>query len=208
LLTAKRPPRKHHASLPFANLGTFMLDLRGRDGVGASALEFAILTAARTNEALGARWPEIDMSTKVWTVPGARMKSGREHRVPLSDAAMAVLEKMRGYNLPGEFIFPNISRGRPLSNMVLLNQLKRMDRADITTHGFRATFKTWGTERTNFANEIIEAALAHVIGDKTEQAYSRGDLIDKRRRLMDSWAEFCAAPTKTGETVIPMRSVN
>jgi integrase len=205
LLTAKRPPRKHHASLPFANLGTFMLDLRGRDGVGASALEFAILTAARTNEALGARWPEIDMSAKVWTVPGERMKSGREHRVPLSDAAMAVLEKMRGYNLTGDFIFPNISRGRPLSNMALLKQLERMDRADITTHGFRATFKTWATERTNFANEIIEAALAHVIGDKTEQAYSRGDLIEKRRRLMDAWADFCAAPSSTG-SVVPIRA--
>src|ERR1035437_6096688 len=205
LRPATPPPRKHHASLPFANLGTFMLDLRGRDGVGASALEFAILTAARTNEALGARWPEIDMSAKVWTVPGERMKSGREHRVPLSDAAMAVLEKMRGYNLTGDFIFPNISRGRPLSNMALLKQLERMDRADITTHGFRATFKTWATERTNFANEIIEAALAHVIGDTTEQAYSRGDLIEKRRRLMDAWADFCAAPSSTG-SVVPIRA--
>src|ERR1019366_5587022 len=140
---------------------------RGRDGVGASALEFAILTAARTNEALGARWPEIDMSAKVWTVPGERMKSGREHRVPLSDAAMAVLEKMRGYNLTGDFIFPNISRGRPLYNMALLKQLERMDPAPRSRPGrqsgrtlrMKLSKPRWPMLSATKPNRLIHAAI-------------------------------------------------
>src|SRR5664280_762639 len=178
--------RKHHAAMPFAEIGGFMADLRGRDGVGARALEFAILTATRTGEVLGARWSEIDMSARVWIISGDRMKAGREHRVPLSDAALAVLEQMRAAGLSGDYIFPSIGRGRPLSNMAMLKQLERMNRAELTVHGFRSSFRDWAAERTNFANEVLEMALAHAIGDKVEAAYRRGELLDKRRRLMDA----------------------
>jgi integrase len=174
-----------------------MVDLRGREGAAAAALEFLILTVARTNEVIGARWPEIDLRTRLWTVPGVRMKSGREHRVPLTSATIAILEEMRGQD--EEFLFPGSRTGRGLSNMALLKVLERMDRGDLTAHGFRATFKTWATERTNFPRELVEAALAHVLGDKTEAAYQRGDMLEKRRRLMEAWAEFCAkrAPAST-----------
>ena len=198
--------RKHHAAMPFSEIGGFMVDLRGRDGVGARALEFAILTATRTGEVLGARWSEIDMSARVWIISGDRMKAGREHRVPLSDAAMAVLERMRAAGLSGDYIFPSIGRGRPLSNMAMLKQLERMNRADLTVHGFRSSFRDWAAERTNFANEVLEMALAHAIGDKVEAAYRRGELLDKRRRLMDAWAEFCAAPAAIGSNVLPIRT--
>ena len=199
--------RKHHAALPFIEVGAFMADLRTREGVGAHALEFAILTAARTGEAIGARWSEIDKAARVWIISGDRMKAGHEHRVPLSNAALAVLKRMRGFELPGEYIFPSVGRGRPLSNMAMLKQLERMKRPDLTVHGFRSTFKDWARERTNFADEISEVALAHTVGDKqTYAAYARGDLLDKRRRLMDAWAEFCAAAASRGKTVVAMRS--
>jgi integrase len=162
-----------------------------------SALAFLILTVARTNEVIGARWTEIHLGTRLWTVPGARMKSGREHRVPLTSATIAIREQMRGQD--EEFLFPGNRTGRGLSNMALLKVLERMDRGDLTAHGFRATFKTWATERTNFPRELVEAALAHILEDKTEAAYQRGDMLEKRRRLMESWAEFCAkrAPAST-----------
>jgi len=198
--------RKHHAAMPFAEIGGFMADLRGRDGVGARALEFAILTASRTGEVLGARWSEIDKGARVWIISGDRMKAGREHRVPLSDAALAVFERMRAAGLSGDYIFPSIGRGRPLSNMAMLKQLERMNRADLTVHGFRSTFRDWAAERTNFANEVLEMALAYAISEKVEAAYRRGELLDKRRRLMEAWAEFCAAPAATGSNVLPIRT--
>jgi integrase len=204
LLPARSKVRavKHHAALPYLEAGAFMLDLRSREGAAACALEFLILTAARTGEVIGARWPELDLSGRIWSVPAARMKGGREHRVPLTSAALAVLERMRGQG--GEFLFPGAKAGQGLSNMALLKVLERMGRGDLTAHGFRATFKTWASERTNFPRELAEAALAHVLDDKTESAYQRGDLLEKRRRLMDAWGEFCAKPAPAG-TVVNLR---
>jgi integrase len=181
------------------------MDLRSREGTAAAALEFLILTASRTNEVIGARWSEIDVGARMWSVPAPRMKGGREHRVPLTPAAIAVLKRMRGQG--GDFVFPGAKAGQGLSNMALLKVLERMGRGDLTAHGFRATFKTWASERTNFPRELVEAALAHVLGDKVEAAYQRGDLFDKRRRLMDAWAEFCAKRAPAGE-LITLRSVS
>jgi integrase len=196
---------KHHTALPYAELSTFMRDLRGRYGVAALALEFCILTATRTTETLGAALDEIDVGAKLWVIPAERMKGDREHRVPLSDRAIGIVKEMQPIK-HGKFVFPGARRGKPLSNMAMLTTLNRMERDDLTTHGFRATFKTWATERTSFQREVIEAALAHVVGDDTEQAY-RGDLLDKRRRLMNAWAAFCESkPTaKASGDVIAIR---
>jgi integrase len=204
LLPARSKVRavKHHAALPYTEIGTFMADLRSREGAASAALEFLILTAARTNEVIGGRRPEIDFAARMWTVPATRMKGGREHRVPLTRAAMAVLKRMEDQDK--EFLFPGIKAGQGLSNMALLKMLERMGRGDLTAHGFRATFKTWATERTNFPRELVEAALAHVLDDKTEAAYQRGDMLEKRRRLMDAWAEFCAKRAPAG-TVVSLR---
>jgi integrase len=204
LLPARSKVRavKHHAALPYTEIGSFMVDLRARESTAASALQFLILTAARTNEVIGARWSEVDVGARMWTVPASRMKGQLEHRVPLTSAALAVLEPMLPHG--GVFLFPSAKAERALSNMALLKMLEHMCRGDLTAHGFRATFKTWASERTNFPREIVEAALAHVLGDKVEAAYQRGDLFDKRRRLMDAWAEFCAKPA-TGGTVVNLR---
>jgi integrase len=201
LLPARSKVRavKHHAALPYAETGAFMTDLRTREGVAADALEFLILTAARTGEVIAGRWPEIDFAARMWTVPAARMKSGREHRVPLTAAAIAILRRLRGQD--EQFLFPGTKPGQGLSNMALLKVLERMGRGDLTAHGFRATFKTWATERTNFPRELVEAALAHVLDDKTEAAYQRGDMLEKRRRLMDAWVEFCAKRAPAGAVV-------
>jgi integrase len=190
---------EHHAALPYAELPAFMVELRKRDAVGAKAFEFAILTGARTAEVIGARWEEVDLAAKIWTVPAERMKGGREQRQPLSDAAIAVVERMRHRRENG-FLFPGSSRDQ-LSNMAFLMLLRRMKRGDLTAHGFRATFKTWATERTNFQEVVIEAALAHVYGDKVEAAYQRGDLFDKRRRLLNAWGEYCGKAPAAGQVV-------
>jgi len=209
LLPKRSKVRKveHHAALAYTDIPVFMRDLRGRYGVAALALEFAILTAARTSEVLGARWSEIDTAAKTWTVPPKRMKGEREHRVPLSDRAIAIIEDMAS-DKRGEFIFPGAKRGRPLSNMALLLLLRRMKRDDLTAHGFRSTFRTWAAEKTNFPREIAEAALAHVVGDETEAAYQRGDLLEKRRRLMKSWAGYCESRpgAKHAANVVELRS--
>jgi integrase len=181
---------KHHAALPYSEIGTFMAALKTREAVAARALEFTILTAARTGEVLGARSEEIDFRAKVWVVPASRMKSGREHRVPLSGAAVSVLKEMQACHQE-DLLFPGDRRGKSLSNMAMLMVLRRMDRADLTAHGFRSAFRDWAAECTNFPREVAEAALAHVIGDKVEAAYRRGDLFEKRRRLMDGWAAHC-----------------
>lgn len=196
---------KHHPALPYGEIGAFMAALRERTSVSAAALEFLILTAARTGEVLGTTWTEFDLHAMVWTVPADRMKSGREHRVPLSKPAITVLERMavlRGETDTEAFVFPGGRVGKPLSNMALLAVLRHMGRGDLTTHGFRSTFRDWAAERTGYPREVAEAALAHAVPDRTEAAYRRGDLFDKRRRLMDAWAETCSVVQPAGEVVV------
>src|SRR5664280_559609 len=195
---------KHHAALPYDQTAEFMKTLRVQDGVAALALEFTILNAARTGEVIGALWNEIDFNAKIWTVPASRMKSNREHRVPLSKQALAILGKLEKGN-PEEHVFA----GRPggsLSNMALLMLLRRMKHTELTAHGFRSTFRDWAAERTNFQAEVAEAALGHVVGDKVELAYRRGDFFEKRRRLMDAWGKF-ATKRHDGNTVLPLRGL-
>jgi integrase len=184
----------HHAALPYPEIADFISGLQARKGVAAKALEFLILTAARTNEVLGATWAEIDLEGRVWTIPGSRMKAGKEHRVPLSDAAVALLDTSQ----PRPF---------PLGSMALLNLLqRRMNRHDLTVHGFRSTFSDWCAEQTTFPSEVREMALAHTVGDKVEAAYRRGDLLEKRRQLAEAWARYCEAPA-VGDRVVPIRGL-
>jgi integrase len=192
LLPKRSKVRKveHHAALPFDALPEFIGRLNTQQGVAARALVFTILTAARTGETIGAKWDEIDLGAKVWTIPAGRMKAGKEHRVPLAPAAIAILAAERREN---DYLFPG-SRGAGLSNMSFLMLLRRMGCGDLTAHGFRSSFRDWAAERTNFAREVAEAALAHTLPDKVEAAYRRSDLFDKRRRLMEAWARFCATP--------------
>jgi integrase len=191
LLAAPSKVRKveHHAALPYADVGTFMVELRKRDGTSARALEFAILTAARSGEVRGMTWAEVDLPGKVWTIPADRMKAGKEHRVPLSDAALIILKYMPRI-VDVEHVFPAPS-GTSLSDMALTAVLKRMDHGGLTQHGFRSTFRDWAGETTSFPREVIEHALAHQLADKSEAAYQRGDLLAKRGRLMANWAKFC-----------------
>lgn len=196
--------RGHHPALPFDQTAAFMKDLRARPAMAAKALEFAILTAARTGEVLGARWQEIDFEAVVWTVPPERMKGRKEHRVPLSSPAVDVLTALR--DGPGaktaktDLIFPGARDGEPLSNMALAMLLRRMGYDAITVHGFRSTFREWAGEATSFPREVAEAALAHLVGNEVERAYRRGDALQKRRKLMDAWAGYCGRP-KGGEVV-------
>jgi integrase len=185
---------KHHAALPYAEVPAFMVALRNRDGVSARALEFTILTATRTSEAIEARWSEIDLVSCTWTLPAERMKAGREHRIPLSDQALTILEKLPR---EAEFVFVGAKPGRPLSNMALLAMLKRMGRPDLTAHGFRSTFRDWAAECTSYPSEVVGMALAHTIKNKAEAAYRRGDLFDKRHLLMAEWAQYCASLQST-----------
>ena len=182
--------RGHHAAMPFADVPEFMARLRQRDAMAALALEFTILTAARTSEALGARWDEIDFKQNIWTVPATRMKGGRAHRVALSRRALAVLEKLNTART-GEYIFPGQRPGTPLSGMAMEMILRRMKIDGVTVHGFRSSFRDWCGEVSTFPREVAEAALAHVAGDQTERAYRRGDALEKRRALMEAWATYC-----------------
>ncbi len=202
LLPARAKIRKvkHHPALPYNELAEFLSALRGQDGIAALALEFTILTAARTAEIIGARWDEVDFNEKVWVVPGARMKAGREHRVPLSTAALAILEKMKKFR-ESDFVFPGGKQRKPLSNMAMLKVLERMGRDHLTAHGFRSTFRDWAAECTNFPREVVEMALAHTIESKVEAAYRRGDLFQKRRQLMEAWARFCRTTRRQAEVV-------
>jgi integrase len=193
---------KHHAAMAYADLAAFMGELRERGDVGARALELAVLTALRTGEVIGAQWTEIDLAAKVWTVPAARMKTAREHRVPLSRRALEILGAM---GRESNFVFPGGREGRPLSNMAMLKTLERMGYGEVTVHGFRSTFRDWAAETTAYPNHVVEMALAHAVGDKVEAAYRRGDLFEKRRRLMDAWAQFCGQPAGAGK-VVAMRS--
>jgi integrase len=176
--------------LPFAETASFMSDLACVQGLTPRALEFVILTASRTSEALGARWEEFDLAQKLWVVPAERMKSGKAHRVPLARRAIEILKELEAVKRSG-FVFPGHKQGRALSNMALLMLLRRMKRDDLTVHGFRSSFRDWAAETTNFPNFVAEMALAHTVGGKVESAYRRGDLFEKRRRLMDAWAAYC-----------------
>lgn len=194
----------HHAALPYQDAGAFMESLRACVGSGARALEFLILTAARTGEVIGATWGEIDDVTKTWTIPAERMKAGKEHRVPLSDQAWKVIQQMRD-EASGDYIFSGRGANKPLSNMAMLAVLKRMKRPDLTAHGFRSTFRDWAAETTAYPHQVQEMALAHTIENKTEKAYRRGDLFDKRRRLMSDWAGHCDKTQKVDADVVPIR---
>jgi integrase len=193
---------RHHAALPWGEVAAFMIDLRRREGVAARALEFAILTAARTNEVIGLRWPEIDFGAATWTIPAQRMKMDKEHRVPLSEPA---IELLRGSytEAHNDHVFIGQQAGRRLGDRVLAEVLARMGRTDITVHGFRSTFRDWAAETTAFPNHVVEQALAHAIGNAVERAYRRGDLFEKRRLLMEEWAQFCSRPA--AGAVVPMR---
>ena len=203
LLPRKAKVRRveHHAALPYAELPAFMIELREQKGIAERALEFAIFTADRNGQVIGAAWAEIDLEARLWAIPTGRMKASREHRVPLSEAAIAVIEAMEKIR-HSEFVFPGGRIGRPLSNMAMLVMLRRMGRGDLTTHGFRSCFADWCAERTNFSAELREMALAHTVSDKVEAAYRRGDLFQKRRQLMDAWAKFCTPATATGSKVV------
>ena len=167
--------------------------------VPAKALEFLILCASRTGEVLGAKWDEVDLATALWTIPAKRMKADKEHRVPLSDRAVAIGKEMLAIKR-SEFVFPGMKRGKTLGSMTFLVLLRSMGRDDTTVHGFRSSFRDWAAEATNFQREVIELALAHVVGGATEQAYQRGDLLDKRRTLMDAWAGYCTRAA-TGKVI-------
>ena len=199
----KLKDRKHHSALPYGELQQFMNILSNTDGMGARALEMTILTATRTKESLGAKWSEIDLDNRVWTIPKERMKAGVEHRVPLSNQAMKVVTKMAD-NKMSDYVFPNRASGKPMSNAGMSSVLKRLERTDITVHGFRSTFRDYVAEKTNTPERTAEAALAHKLKDASEAAYQRGDLIEKREILMQTWANYCYP---TGKKVIQMPTV-
>ena len=197
---SKVRPVEHLTALHYAEVPAFMAGLRQQEGIAARALEFTNLTGARTGEAIGATWAEIDFEARLWVIPAGRMKMGREHRRPLSEPAITILAVLRELRQSG-FVFSGQRVGRPLSNIAMLQLLRRMGHADLTVHGFRSSFSDWAAERTNFASEVREMALAHAVSDKVEAAYRRGDLFEKRRQLAEAWARYCTAPVATGEVV-------
>jgi integrase len=203
---SKRPKvRAHHDAIPYAEMPGFMAELRSKEGESARALELTILSASRTGEVIGARWSEIDAVARLWTVPAARMKSGREHRVPLSDRALEIIGEQRR---EGEFVFAERRAGAPLSNMSMLELMRDMRGKGATVHGFRSTFRDWAAEQTSYPNELGEIALAHVVSDKTEAAYRRGDMMEKRRRLMADWGAYCEKPpVATGDNIVLIREM-
>lgn len=183
---------KHHAAMPYSELPAYMATLRANNSISARALEFTILTAVRTGDTIGGRWAEVEAEKRLWTIPAERLKGALDvrqddHRVPLSPAAWNILE---GLHQENDFLFPGAVEKKPLSNMAMLNLLKSTH-ADLTVHGFRSTFRDWAAEETDYPNHVVEMALAHEIGDEVEAAYRRGDLLDKRRKLMEDWAAFC-----------------
>jgi integrase len=200
---------QHHAALPWQQMPAFMRDLTARDtGMGSRALQFAILTAARSGEVRLATWDEIDLGAKLWTVPGTRMKAGKVHRVPLSEPALAILAPLAACK-QGSLIFPSPGNpDTPLSNMTLTAVLRRLGRGDLTAHGFRSTFRDWVAEVTMHPTEVAEMALAHAVGDRVEAAYRRGDLFEKRRRLMDDWAAYVSGTDGAVVVPLPTRAVS
>jgi len=205
-LFARKKDTVHHAALPYGELAGFLETLRKQEETAARALHFAILTAARSGEVLGARWEknEIDLDEQVWTIPASRMKAGKEHRVPLSKEALAILAEQRKVR-EGDFVFAGSKAGRPLGPNAMTSVLRRIGRSELTVHGFRSTFRDWAAERSNFPQEVCEMALAHAVSNQVEAAYRRGDLFAKRRQLMEAWARFCAMPIKVGEKVALLR---
>lgn len=197
----QRLSRGHHAALPCDAIPAFMEDLRTRSATAARALEFTILTAARSGEVLGAQWSEFDLTRKIWTVPAERMKAGREHRVPLSTRALQILSETAEEDRKG-FVFAGPKPGAPLSSMAMAMLMRRM-KSEVTVHGFRSTFRDWASEATSFQHEVCEMALAHTISNKAEAAYRRGDLFEKRRKLMDAWASYCSRSSVAH--IVPIR---
>jgi integrase len=198
--------RGHHAAMPYEDVAAFIALLRKREASAALALELCILTAARSGEILGMQWSEIDLDKRIWTVPANRMKAGREHRVPLSPHVAAMLCQLEKLKV-GAFVFPGQVRDKPLSNMALEMMLRRMKIENATVHGFRSSFRDWAGNVSDFPREVVETALAHVIGDKAEQAYRRGDALEKRRKLMDAWAAYCTT-SNTAEVTSFQRSTS
>jgi integrase len=194
----------HHPALPYSEIGDFIAALRSQEGVSARGLEFAILTATRTSETINATWNEFDLDAGIWTIPPERMKAGKEHRVPLSTRALEIIKALQETK-QGDYVFPGARINKPLSNMAFLMTLRRMERSDLTAHGFRSTFRDWAAEMTAYPHEVAEMALAHAVGDKVEAAYRRGDLFEKRRRMMEDWASYCCTPKNVSETVVPIR---
>ena len=205
LLPAKGKVRKvvHHAALSYNEMPTFMQLLRKESSPSARALEFLILTASRTSEALGVVWSEIDLRRGLWTVPAQRMKAGKEHRVPLPSRACEILSEVSEVQ-HSDFVFPGTKLGRPLSQMALAMLLRRLEYGHVTVHGFRSTFRDWAAECTSFPNEVAEMALSHAVTNAVEAAYRRGDLLERRRSLMQAWSEYCLQPT-TARTVNRLR---
>lgn len=205
----------HHPALPYVEAGAFVADLRKRSSSSALALEFLMLTVTRTGETLGAKLSEIDAAERMWIVPPERMKAGKEHRVPLSPRAIEIVETMKARGAK-EFLFPGAGRGKPLSNMALLELMRGMKKPDggawcdrdgtaVVPHGFRSTFRDWAADRTSYPKDLAEMALAHTVSDKVEAAYRRSDMFDKRRRLMEEWDRFCARPAVSAD-VRPIRA--
>lgn len=207
-LKSKVARTEHHPALPYKEIGNFFESLRCQEGIAAKALEFTILTAARTGEVIGATWNEVNFADKVWTIPSGRMKAEKEHWIPLSSRANEMLSELHKVR-QGEFIFTGRREGSALSNMAMLQLLKRMGRGDLTVHGFRSTFRDWAGELSSFPREVIEHALAHQLKDKAEASYARGTLFEKRRLLMQAWQKFCEAPAAAkGADVVPIRNTN
>jgi integrase len=194
----------HHDAVPYRDMPALMAALRAKHGVSARALEFTILGAARTGEVICAKWDEIDLDAKLWAVPAARMKAGREHRVPLTDRALAILEALPRED---EYVFPGARQGRPLAHTALLVLLQGMRGKGATVHGFRSTFRDWAAEQTAYPHEMCEIALAHAVGNKVEAAYRRGDLMEKRRHLMADWAAYCERPPAERSNIVAIREV-
>jgi len=209
ILKSKLPKREkfarveHHAALPYADIPAFMTDLRTRGSISAKALEITILCCLRTSEVLGAEWTEIDLDAGLWTIPAARMKAGKEHRIPLSKRALGILRELDSRR-ESSLVFPGQRVGKPLSDAAMSKVLDLMNRSDLTVHGFRSSFKDWASEKTNFANEISEAALAHAIDSKVEAAYRRSDMLEKRKRLMSAWGDYCGYEVNNGSKVVPI----
>ena len=205
LLPARSKVRRvqHHLAVPYPEMPAFMAKLRSREGIVARALEFTILTASRVGEALGARWDEIDLAQRMWIVPANRMKSAREHRVPLSPRAITILTDMAQVR-QNEFVFAGLKQGRHLSDMGLRTLVADL-REGVTRHGFRSSFRDWAAETTGFPNHVVEMALAHALPDAVEAAYRRGDLLEKRRKLMEAWAAYCAREPVSAQVVTLMR---
>lgn len=203
LPSRSRLTRGHHKAMPYDAIPAFVGALHKREAVAALALEFTILTAARTREVIGAKWDEVDLQKAIWTIPASRMKASKEHRVPLSPRAVEILQATQA--LGKEWLFPAI-KGGSMSGMAMTMLLRRM-KVDATVHGFRSGFRDWAAECTGYAHEVAEMALAHTIENKVERAYRRGDLFDKRRRLMDDWAAYCADCHMAGDNILPIRKV-